>query len=481
MTELDLERTMKVRDALTLIPINGHRPEEPIGDSPHLTDLGNAKRLVARHGTDLRYCAARKTWLVWDGRRWTWDDSGEVPRRAKETILSLYPMAAELPDSDRKALVKHALSSESAKRLEAMISLAQSEPGIPTGLDALDRDPMLLTVANGTLNLRTGELRDHARSDLITRTVSADYDPSATCPTWLTFLERIMAGKADLIAFLQRAIGYSLTGDVSERCLFLLHGSGRNGKTTLLETVQGILAEHASRTTTDTLLATRDHAIPNDVAALKGARFVFASEAEENRRLAEAKVKDLTGGDTISARFMRGEWFSFRPEFKIWLGTNHKPDVRGTDRAIWDRLRLVPFTVRIPDDDVDRHLRGKLLAEAPGILAWAVAGCLAWQRDGLGEPAEVRDATEAYRQEMDLLGHFIEEACLVQLTAQVTAKEIYAAYVQWAGAAGERSITQQAFGRRLTERGFDSAQIGKGRTRTWVGIGLLATEEGVAG
>ncbi len=232
------------------------------------------------------------------------------------------------------------------------------------------------------------------------------------------------------------------------------------------------MGDYALRTPTDTLLARRDAGIPNNIAALKGARFVSASEADEGRRLAEATIKDLTGGDTISARFMRGEWFDFLPEFKLWLGTNHKPVIRGTDRAIWDRIRLIPFAVRIPDEEQDKHLRTKLLAEAPGILAWAVEGCLAWQRDGLGEPREVRDATAGYRAEMDVLAGFLEDRCVVKEAARVSAKDLYASYVGWCDETGEKPMTQKAMGQRLGERGFDSARVGKDRARYWLGLGL---------
>lgn len=466
---------------LTVLP-GGAPPQTPADAptrdaadmAPHLTDLGNAKRLVARHGRDLRYCAARNTWLVWTGTHWCIDDTGEVARRAKETILALYADAATLPDAERVALVRHAMKSEGAARIAAMLTLAESELGIPVRMDGLDRDSWLLSVANGTLDLRTGQLRRHDHDDLITRFAPVAYDVAATCPTWLAFLDRVLAGNAETIAFVQRALGYSLTGDVSERCLFVLHGSGRNGKSTLVETMQGVLTDHAHRVSTETLLASRQNTIPNDVAALKGARFVFASEANENRRLDEAKVKDLTGGDTVTARFLHGEFFSFRPELKLWLSTNHKPQVRGTDDAIWDRIRLVPFTVRIPDDEQDKHLRDKLLAEASGILAWCITGCLSWQRDGLGEPATVRDATAAYRAESDLIGQFVDENCALSETARSTAKALYGAYVAWSKDAGEEPITQQAFGRRLSERGFDSARLGKSKATTWIGVGLLS-------
>lgn len=461
-------------------PSHPEAPDHAEASGPFaLTDYGNAERLVARHGADLRFCYAFNRWLVWDGRRWQVDEGGVIRRLAKGTVRSIF---AEVMDAgtkeERAALAKHALKSESAPKLEALLLMAQSEPGVEVASAELDRDPWLLNVANGTLDLRTGELRPHDRADLITKLVPVPYDPDAPCPTWSAFLDRVLGGKADLLAFVQRAAGYSLTGDTGERVLFILWGLGRNGKSTLLDTLLELLADYAARTTTDTLLTTRDGAIPNDVARLKGRRFVFAAEAEEGRRLAEAKVKDLTGGDTISARFMRGEWFDFRPEFKLWLGTNHKPNVRGSDEAIWDRIRLVPFNVRIPTDEQDKGLRAKLLAEAPGILAWAVQGCLAWGREGLGDPVAVREATSAYRQEMDLVGRYLEDCCVVRPSARATAKELYAAYQAWSAEVGEgdRPLSQKAFGQRLAERGFEAARVGKSRARYWVGVGLKDDE-----
>ncbi|MDQ3695453.1 MAG: phage/plasmid primase, P4 family [Chloroflexota bacterium] len=445
----------------------------------HQTDLGNARRLIRQHGPDLRYCATWGKWLVWDGRRWPIDASGAVSRRAKQTIGSMYQEAAALPDeAERKALAKHAIRSEAAARIEAMIGLAATEPGIPVRPDDLDTDPWLLNVENGVLDLRIGALLPHNRRRLITKLVPAPFDPLAECPTWDAFLTKILAGKADLIGFVQRAIGYSLSGRVTERLLFLLYGLGRNGKSTLLDTVLELMGDYAVRTTSETVLATRDGGIPNDVARLKGMRFVYASELEENRRLAESKVKDLTGGDTISARFMRGEWFDFRPEFKLWLATNHKPVIRGSDEAIWDRIRLIPFNVRISDDDLDRDLKDKLLAERAGILRWAVEGCLAWQRQGLGTPVEVIDATSDYRRESDLVGQFLDDECVVAKSKRATAKELYSAYVSWCGGVGEKPITQKAFGQRLSDRGFGSTRVGRSRATYWNGVYLRPRPRG---
>lgn len=444
----------------------------------NLTDYGNAERFVARHRGNVRYCYAWRSWLVWDGRRWKIDDGGGVRRLAKETVRSIYGEAAAVDDpKERAAIAKHALKSEAAQRVEALLALAQSEPGIEVVPTELDHDPWLLTVKNGTLDLRAGTLRPHEPGDNITKLAPVTYDPAASCPAWEAFLDRIMDRNDGLISFLQRAVGYSLTGDTSERAFFILHGEGRNGKSTFLETVRAVLGDdYADRTRTETLLARRDNDIPNDIARLRGLRFVTASEADEGRRLAEASIKDLTGGDAISARFMRAEWFTFRPEFKLWLGTNHKPVVRGTDAAIWDRIRLVPFAVRIPEAEQDKHLRDKLIADAPGILSWAIEGCIGWQREGLGEPPEVRAATEGYRGEMDILGGFLADCCVLRPTAKATAKSLYAAYVQWCDENGERPMSKTMVGKSLAERGFDKARLGSSGAWHWVGIGLIADD-----
>ncbi len=475
-------------DPLVLLDrINGRQPPSSNGvpsssdkarEQPHLTDMGNAERLIRAYGDDIKWCEEWKRWATWDGARWCDRGNGTVLRLAKCAVQRIYAEAADAEDEgDRKALARHAVRSEAAARLDAMVYLARVEPGIEVHSDVFDRHPWLLNVQNGTLDLRTGDLLPHDRSHLISKLAPVDFNPAANCPTFEAFLFRIMDGNEGLIRFIQRAAGYSLTGDTSERALFILHGEGRNGKSTLLEVLASVLGDYAKRTPTDTLLA-KQHAggVPNDIADLRGARFVSASEADEGRRLAESTIKGLTGGDTITARFMRENYFSFAPEFKLWLGTNHRPVIRGTDEAIWDRIRLVPFAVRIPDHEQDKQLRAKLLAEAPGILAWMVEGCLEWQRDGLGEPQEVTSATAGYRAEMDVLGAFLDDRCLTHDRAQVTAKALYAAYQEWCDETGEKPLTQKSVGLRLAERGFDSARIGNARTRTWLGVGLKSDE-----
>jgi putative DNA primase/helicase len=270
-------------------------------------------------------------------------------------------------------------------------------------------------------------------------------------------------------------VGYSLTGDTREQVLFLLHGSGANGKSTFLEVIQALLGEYALQTPAETLVQKQGEGIPNDVARLKGARFVAASETEEGKRLAEGMVKKMTGGDVLTARFLHQEYFEFKPEFKLFLATNHKPLIRGTDHAIWRRIRLIPFQVQIPDAEKDKALPEKLKAERSGILTWALEGCRSWQQEGLSTPAEVLQATEAYRDEMDILKDFLESCCIEKAEAEAKVSDLYAAYVAWCEANGERPLTQRAFGMKLSERG-----LGQRRTkvaRYWVGIGLVEGTE----
>lgn len=444
-----------------------------------LTDLGNAQRLVARHGQDLRYCHPWKKWLVWDGIRWKPDDTGEVMRRAKETVRSMYAETARIDDErGRRDSLKFLLKSENKDRLNAMVSLAASEPGIPVLPGDLDRDPWLLNVKNGTVDLRTGELRAHRREDLLTKLASVEYDPAAKCPRWLQFLNEIMDGNQNLIGFLQRAAGMSLTGDVSEHVLLICYGTGRNGKSTFLNTLLALTGDYGMAAAPDLLLARQGDRHPTELADLFGKRLVVAMETDEGRRLAEALVKQLTGGDPIKARRMREDFWQFTPTHKFWVATNHRPRVRGVDVAIWSRLKLVPFHVRFPDGDPrqDKRLPQKLLAELPGILAWAVSGCLTWRECGLGVPEEVRAATEAYRAEQDVLAAFINECCIINPLAKALAKDLYRTYVEWCEKNGERPMSQKFFGEQLSERGFERHR-GTGGYYNWRGIGILADLE----
>jgi putative DNA primase/helicase len=437
----------------------------------HLTDLGNARLLVARHGQNLRYVPHWGKWLVWDERRWAVDETRAVERRAKETVLAMHEVWSHVEDDDkRRKLLQHALRSQAEARLKAMVELAKSESGIPIMPDNLDEDPWLLNVQNGTLDLRTGELRPHRREDLMTKLAPVAYEAQAAAPTWEVFLHRIFGGDAALIRFVQKAVGYSLTGSIQEQCLFILYGTGANGKSTFLNAVSTMLWEYSSHTPTETLLITRSDGVRNDLARLQGARFVTAVEAEGGRRLAEAQVKQLTGGDKITARYLYQEHFEFYPTFKLWLAVNHKPTIQGTDLAIWRRIRLIPFTVTIPEPERDKRLGEKLLAELPGILRWAVEGGLAWQQEGLEPPQAVTGATGEYRAEMDVIAAFIRERCETGATQVTRAGALYAAYCEWCAEVGETPVNQKRFGEELKQHGFTG---GKHQgDRCWRGIGL---------
>jgi putative DNA primase/helicase len=439
---------------------------------PNLTDVGNGQRFALQHGQWVRYCWPWHSWLLWTGTHWRRDPGDGVLELAKATAQAIYLEAggAGSPE-DRERLARWAVKTENEKLLRSMLALAQSEPGIPVLPEQLDADPWVLNCANGTVDLRTGDLRRHRREDLITKLVPVAYDPAAPCPTWLAVLDRIFGGRAGLIAFLQRSLGYSLTGDCSEQCVFILWGSGANGKTTLLSTAGTMLGDYALSTRPETLMVKRGDTIPNDVARLKGARLVIAVEAESSQRMAEGLVKQMSGQDRMTARFMRQEYFDFTPTFKIFLATNHKPLIRDTTHAMWRRVRLVPFTVTIPDDQQDRHLAEKLRAEWPGILAWAVQGCRDWQRGGLGLPDEVRAATEEYRAEMDVLGEFLSERCVLEAAAKCAARELYVAYEAWAYTGGEKSpMSEKVFSLRLAERGLAKKATKKGMV--WAGLRL---------
>lgn len=438
-----------------------------------LTDLGNAERLVYHFGDRIRYCHAWKKWLIWDGTRWVADQTGQIQQLAKKVVRRIYREVQDfaLHADKRQAIAKHALASESDKRLAAMISLAQSEVSITP--DMLNGYPWLLNCLNGTVDLRTGTLLPHRMEDFITRLAPVCFEPDARCPRWLEFLNRIMDGNQHLIDFLQRAVGYALTGETSEQVLFIFWGGGANGKSTFLQAMSHVLGEYAMSTPTETLLVKRRGAIPNDVARLKGARFVIACEADAENRLAESLIKQMTGGDTISARFLHQEWFEFEPTHKVFFGTNHKPMIKGTDYAIWRRIRLVPFTITIPEEERDKSLPDKLKAEASGILAWAVQGCLEWQRRGLGAPEEVKAATDDYREEMDVLGEFLKDRCQVSPDAKVSSRDLFEAYSAWCEANGQEPVGQRAFISTLKEKGFKRGRVGHVGVRGWIGVELL--------
>ncbi len=437
----------------------------------HNTDAGNAQAYELLHGNRFRFEHDNKKWLVWNGRFWERDKDNEADRAALETARARLEAAVTGGDTNEDD-IRWAMESESVTRRQAILRSAQSIRSLASTTANFDCDPFLLTVGNGTLNLETGKLRQFRPDDLITRSTDVQYQSSAPATRWQQFLTEVFAGDQELIQFVQRAVGYSLTGDTREQCLFILCGGGANGKSTFLETIIRLLGTHAVTTPFSTVMVQRNPGSPrNDLAALHGARLVKASEAEHHSTFAESIMKEVTGSDTITARFLFKEHFSYKPTFKLWLATNHKPEIHGTDDAIWRRIRLIPFTQQFSGANKDARLREKLEKELPGILAWAVQGCLEWLRHGLKSAQSVETATIEYRQESDQVGRFIKDRCDLQQNSQTPAKELYDGFVGWSVKHQERPLAMNQFAVKLAERGLKRKRVRSGIM--YLGVALL--------
>jgi putative DNA primase/helicase len=480
------ERTITAALANVIEIYSGKRTRTtaPDGAAPFAdTDTRNAERFAAQHGADVRWCEKWRRWLAWDGKRWTEDAATITRRRAGLTARSIYREVADVEnDGERAGLRKWAKHSESAQGRHNMIELARSEEGIEIKTDELDRDPSTLNVENGTLDLRTGELRPHRREDFLTKLAPVTFDPTATCPTFDRFLSEVMDGRADLVDYLHRALGYGMTGDVREHCLFFFHGRGRNGKSTLLNIIRHVMGEYSTECAPDLLLMTRSDRHPTERAALAGKRFASTVEVEDGRRFAEVLVKQLTGGDPITARRMREDFWTFMPTWKIFLAANHRPTIRGTDDAIWTRIHLVPFDVSFNGRE-DRDLPAKLQAERAGILAWLVRGAVEWHRRGLDPiPDAMRAAVESYRAEMDTIGAFLTDCCDLDPKFSENAGELFRRYELWAKeTGGEDPVNSTVFGRRLTSHGYGYDRTEKGRYRRGLRLKMEELEPGSNG
>jgi putative DNA primase/helicase len=357
-----------------------------------------------------------------------------------------------------------------------MIKLAQSEQGIQVHTDEFDKDPLLLNILNGTIDLKTMKLLPHRRENLITKLVPVELHKSRNlcakphCPTWRNFLMRSFQGSRKMIAYLRRVVGYALSGETIEQCLFFLYGLGANGKTTFMETTRGLLGDYAVQADFSTFTKQNRSAVRNDIARLRGARFVSAVEVDSGEHFHEVLLKQLTGEDRVAARFLYQEFFEFAPQSKIFLVANHKPEITGTDHAMWRRVQMIHFNVTIPEEEQDARLKEKLKQELPGILSWALHGYREWAALGLQPPEEVIQATEQYKTEMDRIGGFVGDCCVLSPTQTATAKDLYEAYERWCLENGEEILPKQAFGRRLSDRGLTKCR-GR-RARFWSGIGL---------
>ena len=342
--------------------------------------------------------------------------------------------------------------------------LARSDRRLAATIDQWDADPWLFNTPGGTVKLKTGEMHPHRREDYITK-ISA-VTPAGACPKFIEFLETIFARDQELIDYIQKVFGYSLTGDTREHALFFFHGTGANGKSVLVSTMAGILGDYHKTAPIETFVATAIASHPTDLAGLRGARLVTAVETEEGRRWAELKIKSLTGGDRISARFMRQDFFEFTPEFKLIIAGNHKPGLRSVDEAIRRRFHLVPFAVTIPPEDRDIDLANKLRTEWRGILQWAIEGCLKWQAEGnLAKPKAVADATAAYLEAEDAMAAWVEDRCECKASFEDTAAKLFASWKAWAELNGEFVGSQKQFAEKLQSRGFERKAIGHKNAR----------------
>ncbi|MFP3040296.1 phage/plasmid primase, P4 family [Treponema primitia] len=433
------------------------------------TDATNAERLMEKYGTDIRYVPEWKKWLVWNGSYWKVDEGALIHQKGLEMIRSIYDEILKTVDYHEKDVIeKAAIQSESMRRREAFIKAASLIPKLNIEVADLDKDPFLLNVKNGTIQVTTGEFRKHRQEDFITKMANVSYEPAADCPLWEQFIREIMEFKGGLVSFWQTALGWGITGDTSEQVMFILIGNGANGKNTCINVIMHVLGDYATSTPTETFMRRQGDGISNDIAWLRGMHFVATTEAEQGRRLSESLIKQITGNDRMTARFLYGKYFDFFPTFKIFMATNHKPTISRTDHGIWRRIRTIPFNTTIDETKRDLHLGDKLIAESSGILNWLIKGAMRWKAEGLAIPAEVKSATDEYREEMDIIGSFIKDRCEQKPGARIRSRELFKCYQDWCEENNEHACSEKFFGMRLKELG-----IGQKRTseaRHWVNI-----------
>jgi putative DNA primase/helicase len=439
----------------------------------NFSDVGNSKRLADLCKGRVHHSSAIG-WHVYEKKRWIVDSLSMMQHFAKETVARMFRTASAISDSEaRRNALRWALTSESAPRISAMISLLPSEPGISVTPDTFDKDNMFLNCSNGTIDLRTGQLRRHNPEDFITKIASVEHDPTAKAPRWERFVLEIMDGDHELAAFLQRLMGYATTGCTKEQIWTLFWGKGQNGKSTFLQTIFFVLGDYCVSTPPSTFIATSGDRIRNDLARLRGARCIIVNEFPAKQLDAET-LKSFTGEDIIHARFLHKEGFDFSPTGKLFFTANARPVVRDPSDAFWRRPLLVPFSRQFSEAEKDPNLRDTLQREAPGILRWLVEGCLAWQREGLNPPAIVLEAVKDYRAATDVLAEFLETSCEFGRDYIVPKAALYEAYLAYSE---EHKIRKPLSRQRFNEdlRGRDrvvESRDGTARTKVWKGIAL---------
>lgn len=415
-----------------------------------MDDTGNADRFVDMFGPVARYSYIDRNWYFYTGKKWDPDNTGSI-KLLTEKILENMKVARAFCESEEeeKAFDKHLKYTRNSKGKVNMIKEAEHRLSILPS--EFDKAKSAFNTTSGVLNLRDGKLHPHQADTYLSKISPVEYTDKSDCPTWMGFLDDVFGGDKDLIEYIQKSVGYSMSGSTAEQCVFFCYGNGSNGKSTFLETVSSMMGDYAIHIQPETIMIKNSQGANSDVARLKGARFVTTSEPNEGARLNEGLLKQLTGGDTVTARHLYGKEFQFTSEFKLWMATNHKPIIRGRDDGIWRRMHLIPFTIQIPDSKKDKHLKHKLRKELQGIMKWAVDGCLLWQRDGLKMPQAVQDAVAEYKGEMDVVAAFLDE-CTERGPGEVKSSELYSAYAKWATDNGEYRMSHTKFGKEVSHR-----------------------------
>jgi putative DNA primase/helicase len=445
---------------------HGNEPADRGGDHQDATVWGSEDALALsftnRYQNDWRYVAAWGKWLMWDGQRWRSEDT-----LAASDLVRHVCRFASLKSDNPKLAAKLAASGT----ISGVERLARADRKHAGTTDEWDADEWSINTPGGVVDLRTGRMRAHARADRMTKICTATIQPGSTCPNWLAFLADVTGGDAAQIHYLQKVFGYCMTGSTQEHALFFLYGTGANGKSVFVNTIFTLMGDYAANAPMDTFMESRGDRHPTDLAGLRGARFVGATETEQGRRWNESKIKEITGGDRVSARFMRQDFFTYLPQFKLVIAGNHKPAIRNIDEAMRRRLHLIPFTITVPPEKRDKQLQAKLLVERNAIFEWGVQGCLAWQREGLVAPESVVSATKEYFESEDALGRWLEERCVRVKTARSLTSELFSDWKQWADAAGEFVGSQRRFSDLLLTRGLEKWRNSAG-VRGYQGVGL---------
>ena len=419
-------------------------------------DTGNAARFKDTYGEIVRYSYVRKNWYFYDGKMWLIDQQGMIKTLADRVVEKMKEEPVYVPsgveeEDVKKAFAKHIKKTRNSAGKTNMVK--ESEHLLPVQPYEFDSDIHLFNVQNGYLDLKTGTLHEHDKSKYFTKISSVEYTDKIDCPLWFKFLNQIFNENTELIEYMQRAVGYSLCGSTQEQMMFILYGNGRNGKSVFLDIITEMFGSYAINIQPQTIMVKQNSSGANsDIARLNAARLVTTTEPNEGVRFDEGLVKQLTGGDKVTARFLFENEFDFIPQFKLWMATNHKPIIRGTDDGIWRRLAIVPFTVQIPENEIDYNLKNKLKRELKAILHWAVEGYQKWQRDGLKEPLCIKEQREEYRVEMDVVQTFINECCAIKPHASVQASTLFQAYKNWAHENSQYSMNSTKFGREMGKR-----------------------------